>query len=307
MLCVEPPTGEWKDRIAPFLSHKGQPWNWQIERHLEAPADEMEARFYVALCDEVLISHIMTAEFAGIATLSHVFTNPERRGLGAASILMGALCDDFRRRGGVVMHLGTRYEGNAWRIYQRFGFEGVRPPKGLMRWVANQQRYEQLYAAGQAGVRAVQWQDWPLLHALLLEGRGDWLRSRTLRAYGVASVEGSFLELMQKVSADQAGAWALAVPGGATVGLASLAPFADVPSEALQLDVYVHPNFERQLDELLSAVELPNGRSIISYLDGASVERQRVLEQAGFGVTCKLKGFCQDENTKCDLVILVRE
>ena len=59
--------------------------------------------------------------------------------------------------------------------------------------------------------------------------------------------------------------------------------------------------------KLLSAVELPNGRSIISYLDGASVERQRVLEQAGFGVTCKLKGFCQDENTKCDLVILLRE
>lgn len=307
MLCVEPPTGEWKDRIAPFLSHKGQPWTWQIERHLEAPADEMEARFYVALCDEVLISHIMTAEHAGVGTLSHVFTNPDRRGLGAASILMGALCDDFRRRGGVVMHLGTRYEGNAWRIYQRFGFEGVRPPKGLMRWVANQQRYEQLYAAGQAGVRAVQWQDWPLLHALLLEGRGDWLRSRTLRAYGVASVEGSFLGLMQKVSADQAGAWVLAAPGGATVGLASLAPFADVPSEALQLDVYVHPNFERQLDELLSAVELPNDRSVISYLDGASVERQRALEQAGFGVTCKLKGFCLDENTKCDLVILVRE
>lgn len=306
LLLIRPPAGGWKDRIAPFLAHKGQPWTWQIEQHLEAPADQLESRFYVATCGQRLISHIMTAEFAGVGILGHVFTEPQWRGLGAASILMRTVCEDFRRRDGIVMHLGTEYQSNAWRIYRRFGFEGICPPGGLMRLALQPRRYDQLYAPGPTEVRPVCWQDWPMLQALMLRPEGDWLRSRALRAFGVADVEQSFLELMQQIAAGSASAWVMVGPSGAAVGLLSLAACGDLPAPAGQLDLYAHPDFADQLGGLVGRAALPDDWPLLCWLDGASGRREAALVDAGLRVGCRLEGFCRSQRGLVDLVLLWR-
>ena len=307
LLCVRPPAGCWRDRIAPFLAHKGQPWNWQVEKHLDAPADKLESRFYIALCGGTLFSHIMTAEHAGVGLLGHVYTDPAWRGLRAASILMKVVCDDFANRGGIVMNLGTEYDTSPWRIYQRFGFQGLRPPSGLMRWVVQPEAYERLFAPGQARVRPVAWQDWPLIQTLLQRPEGDWLRSRTLRTCGsVCDAEASFLELLSRVDRGEASASVLASDSGAAVGVVSVAPFYEVPSDALQADLYVHPHFAEHTAALLAAAELPQDRPVVCYIDSGSVSRQRALSEAGFELASRLEGFCKTDRASLDLLVLKR-
>ncbi|HUW81245.1 MAG TPA: GNAT family N-acetyltransferase [Phycisphaerae bacterium] len=307
LLCLQPPAGRWRDRIAPFLAHKGQPWNWQIEKHLDAPADKLESRFYVALCGGTLISHIMTAEHAGVGLLGHVYTDPAWRGQRAASILMKVVCDDFADRGGIVMNLGTEYDTSPWRIYQRFGFQGLRPPSGLMRWVVQPEAYERLFAPAQAHFRPVAWQDWPLLQTLLQRPEGDWLRNRTLRAYGsVCDAEASFLEFMSWVDRGEASARVLANDSGAAVGLVSVAPFHEVPSDALQLSLYVHPHFAERTAALLAAAELPQDRPMVCYIDSGSPGRERALIEVGFGLACRLEGFCRTHQASLDLLVFRR-
>jgi len=307
LLCVRPPAGCWRDRVAPFLAHKGQPWNWQIEKHLDAPADKLESRFYVALYGETLISHIMTAEYAGVGLLGHVYTDPAWRGLRAASILMKVVCDDFADRNGIVMNLGTEYGTSPWRIYQRFGFEGLGPPSGLMRWVVQPEAYEQLFAPGQTKIRPVAWEDWPGLQTLLQRREGDWLRNRTLRAYGsICDVEASFLELMASIDRGEAAASVLAGDFGGAVGLVSVARFQGVPSDALELSLYVHPHFAEHTGALLAAAELPQDCPVVCYVDSGSGGREQALIEAGFELACDFEGFCKTDQAALDLLVFRR-
>ena len=176
-----------------------------------------------------------------------------------------------------------------------------------MRWVVQPEAYERLFAPAQARVRPVAWQDWPLIQTLLQRPEGDWLRSRTLRTCGsVCDAEASFLELLSRVDRGQASASVLASDSGAAVGVVSVAPFYEVPSDALQADLYVHPHFAEHTAALLAAAELPQDRPVVCYIDSGSVSRQRALSEAGFELASRLEGFCKTDRASLDLLVLKR-
>ena len=113
---VKSPDSEWAPRLAPFLAHKGLPWTWQIDQTLGDSVGRLEAYYYFAHRDGEIVSTVCTYEHAGAGILGHVFTAPDQRRKGACKAIMNLQMDDFRRRGGRALFLGTGYDTVPWHI-----------------------------------------------------------------------------------------------------------------------------------------------------------------------------------------------
>ncbi len=307
-LCIPCPAPEWRDRIASFLKHKGEPWNWHIATHLDGHIDGMDLRFYIALVGEEIISEMMLVERLGLAILGHVFTCPERREQGATTGLMQLMIDDFADRDGIAMHLYTGFESPAYRIYSRFGFEPVRPGWGMMRWVRHPDRYEAFFspdASEDVRVERTCWTHWALIHKLMVREEGDWLRNANLGLIGPNNAEDAFVHLMSRLRAGKPYDSAVLVnPAGMTVGLATLQPYQRFPSRMLQLDVYAHPTAIKHVSMLIEAIDLPADQPVLVEIDSESVDRRRALKDAGFDEVGRVKAALSSEGDDLDLVLL---
>ncbi len=308
LLCVRPPTADWAPRIATFLVHKGEPWNWHIRANLDGHNDQLEQRFFIALCDDRIVSHLMVVEKHRVAILAHVYTDPNWRGKGISTALMKAMTDDFRTRGGVAMHLHTTYGSQAFKIYRRFGFEPISPEAELMAWILQHREFEAMFAPGPLRTERVCWTHWPLVQKLMLRPEGDWLRSGALGFGGVCNAEDGFVELMFRLSTGAPLAGTVLVnPAGMVVGLTSLLPWKKtLPTPALEFDAYVHPSAADHLDEFIRSIELPNDRPILCHVDSASSRRLEALRQIGFGEIARIERAAGLGNDSPDLLILER-
>jgi len=308
LLCVRPPTGKWRDRIAPFLLHKGEPWNWHLKHNLDGHNDDLEQRFYIAVIGEDIISEMMVVEKHGLAILAHVFTQPKWRAQGATSALMRVMGDDFAARDGVAMHLRTGFESPAYRIYARFGFEPMTPGSGFMKWVRHAERFNAFFApADPSDVRVERtcWTHWPLVHKLMLRDEGDWLRSAGFRLTGPCNAEDEFVFLMAQLHAGAPHASAVLVnKPGAVVGLATLQPYKPLPSRMLQFDVHVHPSAIDHLGPLINAVERPPDYPVIAQIDANSPERHQALLAAGFHDAGRIQTALSANGNDLDLLLL---
>ena len=81
---VVPPEPEWRDRILPFLGHKGEPWQWQMEIAFREGMPGALQYYYEGLVDGTIVGNIMTIESMDppIGILGHVFTPAEQRRKG---------------------------------------------------------------------------------------------------------------------------------------------------------------------------------------------------------------------------------
>lgn len=310
-LCIQPPAPEWRDRITPFLAHKGEPFVWHIEANLDGRNDELEQRFFIAVVGEQIISEMMVVERHGLAILAHVYTDPAWRNQGATSSLMEVMTEDFAARDGVAMHLYTGFESQAYRIYHRYGFEPIVPGWGMMAWLRHPQRFESFFAPEQTdGADAVRveqtcWTHWPLIQKLMLREEGDWLRNANLRLTGIANAEDEFVRLMSHLHAGPPTAGKVLVnKAGMTVGLATLQRYTALPSRMLQLDVYVHPTAIDYIGMLIEAIDWPAAQPILVELDSNSTERRRALKDAGFDEVGRVKSGLSHGGEDMDLVLL---
>ena len=289
------------DRIAPFLEHKGDPWNTHIIRALREPLDELETRFYVGKLQGTIITNVMTVEHSRTGILGHVYTQPEHRRKGAFKLLMAEQMKHFRMRGGLLL-LGTGYDSPAYWIYHGFGFRSLIEGSGLMRYATEDDFEARYFAPGKTRVVEVRWRDWPRLNALFSIREGDFLRSVGWERYGVSSFERGFLHLKKALEEDAAyQVRLLESEHGAVVGCATLTKDPRWHRDVWLLDLFLHPDFASSASELLDALNFPEGK-IQCYADSGSPDKMRALEQAGFRQEAVFKGQLQtDDGARLDV------
>jgi GNAT superfamily N-acetyltransferase len=307
ILCIEPPAGAWRDRIAPFLAHKGQPWNWQIEGHLDGRNDDLEQRFYVAAIEGKVVSQMMLVEKHRVAMLGHVFTAPAWRNQGATSALMKVMTEDFASRDGIAMYLHSAIGSQSYRIYSRFGFVPMYPGSDVLCWIRQPARFDALFDPSPVHVERVSWTHWPLVHKLMARREGDLLRNASLGLVGQCTAEDGFVMLMSQLRSGPPLAGAVLInQSGMAVGFATLLTWRQLPSRLIQLDVYAHPGAIDDLGLLIEAIELPGDRPVVAQIDSESAERREALEAAGFREVWRASRALVAGDRELDMILLER-
>jgi GNAT superfamily N-acetyltransferase len=308
---VDAPDSAWKDRILPFLGHKGEPWLWQLEIALEQSLGACAQRYYLGVLESgEVVGNIMSTESMEppIGILGHVFTPPEHRRKGICSHLMAALTGDFRARGGRAMFLHTGYDTPPYHIYAAHGFVGYRDT-GTMAWLLEEDFFERQFAYRPVSVRATDWADWAPLEALAEVDTGWHVRSPQLGIYGFGGFEGAYITVRRDLHEGRLQDFkVLSTDDGAVVGYALLGRYRRFPGEPPTLDIFVHPNFVEHADILAQAIVEPCCDKILAFGDSASVGKPEALGRADFGLEATVTGLMRDgHGNLLDLTIFSRE
>jgi GNAT superfamily N-acetyltransferase len=303
---VVAPDDPRRQTVLGLLSHKRPRTRWQIDAALREPLDALESRFYLGIVDGEAAANVMTVEHRGVGILGHVFTRPEFRRQGICSAIMERQMEEFRRRGGRYMTLGTGYDRPPYHIYRSFGFESILPESGFMKYVTRPGFEREFFAPGPAHPRPVAWHDWPVLNALLAQP-GDFVRGVGCGIYGVRNGEGTFVEIQGQRGENPAlQAAVLESETGADVAWALLQPDPRWRGAVSLLDVFAHPAFWSQTPALLSSLTWPDHK-VQCHADAASEQKIAALEAAGFRHEALLRGQLRDRGAPLDVAVLARD
>lgn len=276
------PDKEYADRITGLLHHKGEPWLTHVNKALIGEIKELETRFYIGHIGGQVVSNIMTVEYNRAGILGHVFTLPEHRRKHACSLIMREQMEDFKRRGGGLLLLGTGYNSPPYWIYYSFGFRSLSEGSGFMRFSTEDDFEIRYLSPGKAKAVDVEWKHWPVMNILMSVHGIEVLRSLVLSLFGIANFEGGFLSFIKRLEEGHLKAKLLESEWGAVVGFIVLERDRRWTSKTYMLDVFVHPNFVSDYETLLNALELPEGK-IQCYVDAKSPdEKIKALQSAGF-------------------------
>lgn len=291
---ITAPDAPHAEEVKAFLGHKPGNYKWHIERCVTESLDALETRFYVGKLDGNVIANIMTVEHEGIGILGHVFTLPAQRRKGACKGVMAHQMEDFRRRGGRALYLGTGYNSAPYHIYHNFGFKSVLPASGFMHYHVNAgvnaDFAERYFARAPAHPKRIEWHDWPKVTALSAIVGGDTLRSLTWGVYGPTNLEGGFLAFKHDLeTADiYADAKLLVAQNGAIVGWATVSQDTRWRGTSAVLDIFFHPNFADAVPTLLSDLTFPDVK-VQCYVDEDATVKADILTAAGFGCEARLR------------------
>ena len=293
--CVLAPEPTRAEQIRPFLAHKPSNYLAHIEAALAGECDDLETRFYIGLTDDkmidAMVGNIMTVEANGVGIFGHVNTRQDQRRKGICDAIMQWQMEDFRRRGGRVLLLGTGYQSPAYRIYEAHGFRDwpVGSP-GLMRYDAEPQaEFEaRWFTPSRCTPVVARWKHWPLVALLAAVPTPVYLRSLALPLWGVGLLEGPYCRFMAAYSSrSDARAHVLESDTGAVMAFASCVPDERWPGIHL-LDLFAHPNVAvEDLAALLQSLPLPNA-PVQAYADLHDIQKITTLEQCGFTRTAAL-------------------
>lgn len=284
------PHEQLADRMVSLLGHKGEPWMEHVEKALKGEITDLETRFYIGQLGGQIIANVMTVEYNRTGILGHVFTRPEQRRKRACTLIMDQQMEDFKRRGGGLLLLGTGYDSAAYWIYHAHGFRSVLEGSGFMRFSTESDFEVRHFAPGDVKVVDVEWKHWPLMNVLTSVRGVSVLRSIAFNIYGIASFEGGFLNFIKSLEVDRSRkAKLLESSSGAVVGCITLGRDSRWTSNTYLLDIFLHPNFLSDYEALLNSLELPVGK-IQCYVDASSPgEKIAALQQAGFKREAVLK------------------
>jgi len=205
--------------------------------------------------------------------------------------VMDAQMEDFRRRGGEALYLGTGYDGPAYHIYASFGFESVYPRSGFMKYHASPDFEAKYFAKRPVHVKDVEWQDWGKMTALTGIVHGDYLRSIAFEMYGANNFEGTFISFKKDLEEKQRyhDAKLLETEDRAIVAFATLISDSRFRGGVHILDVFAHPNFWDDVPSLISGMNLKSQVKIQCYVDATPTGKAKSLEVAGFQQEAELK------------------
>ena len=287
---VEGPDPDWAGKLIPFLSHKGELWNWQNEWCLRKDPEGLTPFYYVCHREGKLLANVCNFLRNGVASFSHVYTHPRHRRKGACAAIIKALFDDFRKRGGRAMFLQTEYRSVPYRVYEKYGFRSVTEGSGFMHYFAKsaEEFEEEQYAPGEVHVRKVRFGDWPESIALFGSPGPGELRMVSPPVIGRGDFEGPFLRLLRAAKRGERRAWVLESGRGTVVGLCSLVPDARFGGGVQVLDLFVRPNLASRAKELLEAVVWPSAK-VQAYVDSATRWKSDCLLAHGFEIEATLK------------------
>lgn len=297
------PDEEFAGRLKQLLSHKPPQFLWHIEQSLAQPLDMLETRFYVGMLGETIIANVMTVEHAGVGILGHVFTVPEHRRKGACTAVMKHLMDDFKRRGGNALTLGTGYDSPPYWIYHSFGFRSVEEGSGTMKFLTHADVEERYFAPRPALITEAKWHHWGPMNLLCVNPAGDYLRAYGVGLFGLSNFEGGFLSLLhRKVVRNEPIQWSvIETDDGAVVGFAILQPDARWRNCVWLLDFFVHPNFTHYAAELLTALKLPDAK-VQCYTQTGGI-KSMILGRLGFTPEATLARQLYIDNRWLDVTI----
>jgi len=281
------PDLDWADRLADLLSHKGSTWQYGNEMALRHDIG-IDALFYVLHRDGEPFVNMMNIEYRGVGLFGHVYTRPEDREQGAASGLMPQVMADFRRRDGRALYLGTGYDGHPYRMYAKNGFAGFEPRSGYMGYYTNsEEHFYKAYFEGTAVIEKLDWPNWPASIPLFAGNFPGTVRSIVMGATGRYSTEGPMIPLQRdETQRPEMGLGTrtaiLKIPE--TGAVAGLATYGANPlwRGSWTVDLYCHPNYWEQGDDLLAAVEIQPAERLLAYCDAGFEPKERILKRAGF-------------------------
>ncbi len=303
----------WAPKMLNLIDHKPSPWRSQAEAALTVGLD-VESRFYVLHRDGQPLANIMTTEVAGVGFLGHVYTVPEDRRQGAASVLLQKIMANFRKRAGRVLFLSTDFDSPPYHLYASFGFEPIEPGSGEMCFYTSSQDQfnSEYFAPGPVKIQPMSWPHWATAAPLLA---GSWPGVVRCAAQKLFSRRSSECPLLALVMDNAARKTAGRPPRGVvlvkprTAAVAGLACFDTHPlwQTTTIIDVYCHDEHWRHAGELLEALEAPSGRHI-AYVDPTCLAKADALKDAGFKPTCHLSGrIPADADATCRLDVTVWE
>jgi GNAT superfamily N-acetyltransferase len=306
--CVTAPDAEREEQIMPFLGHKGGPWQKHITDSFAGQCDGLETRYYIGLLDGQMVGNIMTVESHGVGILGHVHTRSDQRRKGIASSIMQHQMEDFRRRNGHVLLLGTGYQSAAYWIYHQFGFrdlEGASP--GTMRYAVEPDFESRFFAPAPGRPEPATWRHWPLVALLSSVPGPSYLRSLALDVWGVHLLEGPYCRFMAETSGrPDTRAAVLAAENGAVTAMATCLPDSRRHGDGQLLDLFAHPNARRDdLAALLRSLPLPDA-PMQAYAEPRDTEKVAALEACGFQRTAVLPEQYRDGATWQDVWLYAR-
>jgi len=308
VVVVRAPEPAMRPKILPFLGHKGPSWEIPMAEGLLERLPGLEERFYLGLLDGEIVGNITTVEALPrpVGCLQHVYTDPNHRRKGICQAVIRSLRDDFSRRDGCYMGLGTGYDSAPYWIYHGIGFRGI-GETGLMEWHREEGFTERHFGPREARARATQWGDWPLLECLYLQEAGWILRSLHFARWGRSSFEGAYVAMIQQMREGEVlGSTVLECDDGAVVGHAFFARDWAYRGETYLLDLLVHPHFVEYGASLVEALNLPTDAKVLAHCDGQAAAKMAILEGCGFAEEGRLRRQVRWEGEWLDIVVYGR-
>ncbi len=303
------PDAHWAEHIdGDLLAHKGETWRWGNRLVLKEKLD-IEAYFYILHRKGVAFANVMTIEYQGVGILGHVFTRPEDRRQGAASLIFNGMMPHFRKRGGQALILGTGYDSPPYHIYRSFGFEGLEPKSGNMAYyVADEQVFRQAYfASGEPIVERLNPSHYAVAPILLSGAYPGVVRSVTMRLFGRSSTEGPLMGLLREEldRVKEGNGTRTAIlrlkDRPTVVGLAHWGMDAFWPHTCV-VDVFCHPDFWQNGATLLASLDLPGADRYVAYCDMGWAKKENALQAAGFERAARLDRWITKDRTKTGFV-----
>ena len=286
-------------QIRKLMGHKGEIWVWQVEKSLSGSYPGMETRFYILLKAGVPFANIMTSESHGVGIFGHVWTVPEERRKGAADIIHHHLMEDFKKRGGKALYLGTGYDTHPYRLYAKYGFRGVEPRSGYMYWFAQgQDAFEsEAFAPAKTRQEPLAFQHWPALPPLAMMKHPARVRIANMNVINIHSSEGGSLPFLmamdgkeQELTAVGMRAWvSVSEKSNLPVAIASLKPDALFGEQVDVVDLFCAPGFEPELPRLYEKLHANPERRAVCYADTLWPAKTEALKRCGFEKTAALK------------------
>ena len=282
------PDEGWADRVETLLGHKGPTWRWGNEMVLRSQLP-LEAYYYLLHRDGEPFANMMNIEVDGVGLYGHVYTKPEDRRKGAASLLLPLLMDHFRERGGRALVLGTGYDSPPYHIYAEGGFAGIEPHSGQMAYYKEGESafYESYFAGQTLKVERLDWMHWPPSIPLFIGRFPGLVRSAVMGIMDRHSTEGPVTGRIQRELRRLergAGPGTVALRGDDTGAIFGLATFDEHPiwPRSLLVDVYCHPVGWERASEMIEVLDLDSADRQIAYCDAGFEAKETILESLGF-------------------------
>ena len=303
---VRAPDDEHQPLVRPILAHKHDNEQWHLDEVFAGRVESLETRFYLGLLENHAVCNIMVSEHGGTGIVSHVYTVPEHRRKGVARLVMAEQMADFNYRSGRYLTLSTGYDTHPYYLYHSFGFRGVLPESGHMKF-ARDAGYEadQFRPAGTRVVPA-DWTNWPALNVLCAQPDLPPLRNVALGHLGPRMFEGAYIGLMRSLRDAKHQAHLLINPRGAVSGYATLVPDSRWRGQVYLFDLFVHPAYSDCCRSLVQAFSLPADCNIHCHVVSDDFAKIDALKETGFEQEATLRKHPVGQGQVMDIEVYTR-